>query len=174
MRTGFYTGVGSRKTPESVLGLFTQWVKDLNGLGYTLRSGGAAGADSVFEMGVLDKRKEIYLPWRGFNGNTSVLFTVSNDAMAIARNLHPAWQSLSEGTRKLMARNVYQVLGSDLKTPSEFLICYTPNGNEVGGTALAIRLARCNDIPVFNAGCYGSEKLMCEALREFLTGVVTQ
>jgi hypothetical protein len=173
MQTKFYTGVGSRKTPESVLSLFTQWAKELNDLGYTLRSGGAAGADSAFEMGASDKRKEIYLPWRGFNGNTSVLFTVSDDAMAIARTLHPAWQSLSEGARKLMARNVYQVLGSDLKTPSEFLICYTPNGNEVGGTALAIRLARCNDIPIFNAGCYGSGKLMCGAFREFMTGVTT-
>ena len=157
MQTKFYTGVGSRKTPESVLSLFTQWAKELNGLGYTLRSGGAVGADSAFEMGVSDKHKEIYLPWRGFNGNTSVLFTVNDDAMAIARTLHPAWQSLSEGAKKLMARNVYQVLGSDLKTPS----------------ALAIRLARCNGIPIFNAGCYCSEKLMCGAFREFLTGVAT-
>jgi len=35
-------------------------------LGYTLRSGGANGADTAFEEGCC--RKELYLPWPGFNG----------------------------------------------------------------------------------------------------------
>ena len=38
-----------------------------------------------------------------------------------------------------------QVLGLDLKTPSKFLICWTPEGKEKGGTATAIKLAIINN-----------------------------
>ena len=57
-----------------------------------------------------------------------------------------------------MIRNVYQVLGKDLNTPSEFVICWTPDGAETanersiktGGTGFAIALADSLGIPVYN------------------------
>jgi hypothetical protein len=43
-------------------------------------------------------------------------------------------------------------LGGDLKTPSSFLVCWTPNGEDVGGTRTAIVLARKNNIEILNLG----------------------
>ena len=70
--------------------------------------------------------------------------------MKLASEFHPAWDYLSYGARKLHARNGYQVLGEDLKTPVDFVICWTPGGKEQGGTAQAIRIAKFNSIKVFN------------------------
>ena len=44
-------------------------------------------------------------------------------------------------------RNVFQVLGADLKTPTEFIICWT---DKYGGTQQALRIAKSFSIPVFN------------------------
>ena len=116
--------------------------------GYILRSGGANGADKFFEVGV--KNKEIYLPWKGFNNNDSRLFTISKEAIKMAESYHPNWLGLSDAARSLMARNCYQVLGEDLKTPSEFIVCYTTDGKASGGTGQALRIAKDKSIPVFN------------------------
>ena len=51
----YYTGIGSRETPDSILSLFNDIVFQLAGLGYTLRSGGADGADTAFEEGCSEK-----------------------------------------------------------------------------------------------------------------------
>ena len=67
----FYTGIGSRKTPKTILKLFTEVAIYLSKQGYILRSGGAKGADQAFERGAA--KKEIYLPWRNFENNKSNL-----------------------------------------------------------------------------------------------------
>lgn len=147
----YYTGVGSRNTPQTI-GLQMQAIaKQLAAAGYILRSGGASGADSFFESGLdPDNFREIYLPWANFNNNLSPLFKVCNKAMQIAEGVHPNWKRLSNGGKKLHARNVYQVLGRDLKTPSKFLVCWTPNGEAVGGTRTAIKIAEAHNVPVCN------------------------
>lgn len=50
----------------------------------------------------------------------------------------------------LMRRNIYQVLGKDLNTPSEFVICWTKNGQLAGGTSFAMRVAYEWKVPVYN------------------------
>lgn len=125
--------------------------------GYTLRSGGADGMDSLFEEGFPD-RKEIYLPWKGFNKNNSSLHNITPEAMELASQHHPVWNKLTDGPRRLMARNCYQVLGQYLNEPSDILVCYTWDGCEsyrtrdikTGGTGLAIELASLYKIPVIN------------------------
>ena len=57
---------------------------------------------------------------------------------------------MSDYVTKLMARNCYQVLGEDLKSPVDMIICWTPDGKAAGGTGQALRIANDNDIPVFN------------------------
>lgn len=51
-----------------------------------------------------------------------------------------------------MARNSYQILGQDLSfdNSSRFVVCWTPGGEEVGGTSQAIRIAKYYGIPIFN------------------------
>jgi hypothetical protein len=62
------------------------------------------------------------------------------------------WNNLSEGDKKLHARDCHQVLGQHLKDPVQFVLCWTENGLVKGGTATAIKLAELHGIPVFNAG----------------------
>lgn len=153
----FYTGIGSRETPEHILELMTRIATILSEMGYTLRSGGANGADLAFEEGATSK--EIYLPWPKFNNSSSDLVYGDNYlSNYIAKDLHPTWHKLTQGPRKLMSRNVNQVIGTDFNSPSEFILCWTPDACEehttrtrkTGGTGLAISLASNLGIPVYN------------------------
>lgn len=153
----YYTGVGSRSTPPYICELMTNLGTLLESCGYILRSGGAQGADTAFERGVLcQTNKEIWLPWLGFNSNSSTNIP-TQAAYDIAATVHPVWDDLKETYRLLHARNIHQVLGENLNTPSNFLVCWTEDGKTVGGTATAIRLARRHDIPIINIGSFGDK-----------------
>lgn len=151
----FYTGIGSRQTPPEVLSLMTWIATGLATIGYTLRSGGADGADTAFESGA-GGAAEIYLPWLWFNGRSKgIVLPVTPEGETLAKHIHPSWGGLSLGARKLHVRNCYQVLGADLKTPSAFVLCWTPEGSGRGGTGQAIRLAMERHIPVYDMGSPG-------------------
>jgi len=166
----YYTGIGSRKTPIQILKLFTQIGKYLANKNYILRSGHAEGADSAFEYGctMVNGQKEIYLPWNGFGGSDSTLIVKDSKAYEIAEQHHPYWHNLSQGAKKLQARNSHQVLGLDLNTPTNFVICWTKNGKDQGGTSQAIRIARAYNIPIFNAGCWDDIENVKKKLKLFL------
>ena len=155
----YYAGIGSRETPDVVLSVFRDIAKELSA-DYILRSGGADGADTIFEKGVdeVHGKKEIYLPWKGFNHSTSSLIVSEPEAFQIAEKYHPYWNKLKDGAKKLQARNSHQVLGADLKTPSSFVVCWTENGSGKGGTGQAIRIANAYHVPVFDAGKYSDLK----------------
>lgn len=162
----YYAGIGSRETPKEMLEHFEYIGSVLANKGFVLRSGGAKGADQAFENGC-DKvhgAKDIFLPWKGFENSKSGLCIISEEAMNIAAKYHPYWNNLSDGAKKLQARNSYQVLGYDLNTPSNFIICYTKGGKGSGGTCQAIRIAKANNIPVFDFGGEG----VGEKLQEFI------
>ena len=165
-----YTGIGSRETPADFLKLFRDVASHLGRLGYTLRSGGAQGADQAFEQGC-DKVggfKRIYLPWPKFENSTSTLFCITNEAFEFASKYHPGWSRLSQGAQKLHARNVYQVLGYNLDQKTKFIICYTKGGTGAGGTGQALRIAKDRNIPIFDAGRYKTMPEAHKALKEFL------
>lgn len=151
-----YSGVGSRETPRQWLSAMTRVAGKLEDADYVLRSGGADGADKAFQDGVTTRMMEIYIPWNGFNdlseADDCVIAGACAQALNMAESIHPAWERCSRGARALHARNCYQVLGHDLQSPSDMLLCWTPGGLDVGGTATAIRLARSHDIPVYNFG----------------------
>lgn len=151
-----YAGIGSRSTPIEILGNMTELGRLLAEQHFILRSGHADGADNAFENGcdISNGKKEIYLPWKGFNKAENGIYNIPDEAYEIAKRFHPAWDRLSEPAKKLMARNSCQVLGKDLKTPCNFVICYTPNGKKTGGTRQAIDIAEYCHIPVLNLGAY--------------------
>ena len=158
----YYAGVGSRESPDFVCLAMTAIAKLLEADGYTLRSGGADGADLAFESGV-ERLKDIYLAWKGFNGSSSALYGVCDAAIAMALTIHPSPENLVKREKALYlhARNCYQVLGSDLETPSDFVICWTEDAKKRGGTRTAIVLAERNNIPVLNLGkCKTYEECM--------------
>lgn len=156
----FYAGIGSRNTPQEMLDLMSRVAKRLSILGYTLRSGAADGADKAFEIGCTraEGPKEVFLPWSGFNGSESMLSHIDDKAYELASTIHPYWHNCSQAAKKLHSRNCYQILGKDLSTPSNFVLCWTPDGCEssetrtsrTGGTGQAITLASLNNIPIIN------------------------
>lgn len=172
----YYAGIGSRETPADVLAIMSDLAKALAIAGWVLRSGGADGADSAFEQGASagGGRKDIYLPWRGFNNNPSTLFEADKAAYALAATLHPMWDSLGSGPRSLHARNCYQVLGQSLDTPGDFTVCWTADGCEsaktrrrtTGGTGTAIILSELRGVPVFNLAKDASRERLNALLRD--------
>ena len=147
--------IGSREAPQHILDLMIKLASKLAKQGWIGRSGGANGADQCLEdgvCGILSSKVEIYLPWEGFNNkscdnrgyiNTPRLKNYTQAAL-IAENTHPNWAACSRGARALHTRNVYQLLGLDLNTPSKFVVCWakpTGDGDNVkGGTGTAVRL----------------------------------
>lgn len=146
MSKKYYTGVGSRNSPRDICALMTKLSKWLMDQGWTLRSGGAKGADQAFATGIY-RQKEIY-----------TAKDATQQAMSMAAKYHAAWECVSSYARQLHGRNAFQVLGRDLETPSTFLVCWTPDGCishetrgvRTGGTGTAISIASVNNIPVFN------------------------
>lgn len=154
----FYTGVGAREVPTDVeLYMFNlgRWFAENN---IKLRSGHAKGSDDAFERGCnsVNGKKEIYLPWKGFEGSNSDLIVSDPKAYAIAKQHHKGWDNLKQGAKKLMARNSHQLLGQNLETPSTLVVCWTPKGETVGGTGQAIRIAEHYNIPIVNIGKFSS------------------
>jgi hypothetical protein len=153
-----YTGIGSRSTPYNIIRLIQEISIKLDKNDFLLRSGGAYGADMAFEIN--STKKEIYLPWSGFNGKShdgiSYFDFLECSGWLLADStvdiFHPNPKKLSKSARMLMARNAMQILGSDCKTPSDFVICWTRDGKDIGGTSQAIRIAKHYNIPVLNLG----------------------
>lgn len=157
----YYTGVGSRETPEEMMKKIRYLARWLAMKGFILRSGAADGSDTAFEQGCdkVNGGKKIYLPWKNFNRRFDIRFIeLSEAAVQLASTIHPGWVHLKQGGQKLHTRNTYQVLGEFLDSPSDFTVCWTPDGaetidkltNKTGGTATAIRLSCLKGIPVFN------------------------
>lgn len=167
----FYAGIGSRETPEKLRPAIEEIALFLAKEGYTLRSGAAPGADEMFETALtpllpedLIKRREvrpslmeIYVPWYCFQSSTSPLCHVSSEVIEFSLRYHPNPDALKDSVRKIMGRNAYQVLGEDLKTKSDFIVCWIENldvdTNELyncGGTGQALRIAKAHGIKIFN------------------------
>lgn len=85
----------------------------------------------------------------------------------LASEVHPAWDKCNEWARGMHSRNCHQILGYDLKSPVNAVICWTPNGNVVGGTRTALLLAQNAGIPIFNLGRPDQDKVL-EEIRQFL------
>ena len=144
----YYAGIGSRNTPIDVMNAMTKTAKWLEKFNYVLRSGGAKGADTAFEQGIT-------------NPNMKQIFyqnDATEEARKIAKRYHPAWDRMSNFAKNLHGRNAFQILGRDLETPVDFVICWTPDGAEThkdrqyetGGTGTAISIANANGIRVYN------------------------
>ena len=148
-----YAGIGSRATPPDILEAMSNLAGHLAGQPWILRSGAAHGADTAFEDGCkeMNGRREIYLPWPSYNGHHS-RFVPKHQAYGIAQKYHPAWDKLTQGGQKLMARNVHIVLGVYLRDPVKFILCWTPDGKIKGGTGMALRMAEHMEIPIINLG----------------------
>ena len=179
----FYTGVGSRETPSEVLQVMTDLAYALASEDWVMRSGGADGADTAFLDGVeqwvdmsgLRSRlfAEVYLPWDRFNQGkhnrrspgVDWYHEATAEAVEISARVWDGWgqrpknwDDLTFPTKALMSRNVHQVIGPACNCPSTMVVCWTPDGvnvgedtsHETGGTGHAIRVASMYPTKVYN------------------------
>lgn len=172
-----YTGIGSRTTPIGVLEIMQSVAYQLSDR-WLLRSGHADGADRSFELGVLQHalandtkpKMEIYLPWSGFNGATvgpHFLFREPTEkVIEIAAKFHPAWDRCTPAAKFMHIRNVYQIAGFDLNTPTRMVICWTPQGKRGGGTGQALRIAEYLNIPIFDLAVPGADMKLAAFVEE--------
>lgn len=162
-----YAGIGSRETPPDVLASMETLSATLAGRGAILRTGASPGADQAFYRGARagGGRVELYLPWPGFEADSwtdwdspdvAVLTHPSPQAYELAARYQPRWDALGVTERHLLARDCHQVLGADLASPAELVVCWTADGSLDGagegpnGTRQALRIAHDNGIEVVN------------------------
>ena len=136
----FYAGIGSRSTPPLILEYMKSAAILLEEMGYTLRSGGAEGADRAFERGVSNPKNKIILRTKHS----------TEQAEQLASTIHPMWSACNEYAKKLHGRNCQIILGENLDIPAEFVLCWTLDGIERGGTRTGLVLAKQRGIPTFN------------------------
>jgi len=136
-----YTGIGSRATPQVIQREETKLSIYLSDkLHYILRSGHAEGSDIAFERGVVSYRMKEIFP---------IGYPVTEESWELVKHVHPNIKAAKK-YRSTLGRNPFQLLGKNLDNPSDFLVCWTENGESVGGTAVNIRIARIMQIPTFN------------------------
>jgi len=137
----FYAGVGNRYgVPMDMIELMKEFATVIASVGYVLRSGGAIGCDLAFESAALE------------TGGTIEIYKAkqaTSDSIEYASHFHPAWDACTPFVKQLHGRNAMIILGPDLKTKVSFLVCYAVDEKN-GGTALGIKIARANNIPVYN------------------------
>lgn len=158
-------GIGSRKTPVDVQTEMTQVGEWCRSKKIWVRSGHAEGADWAFEQGA-QEYCIAYLPWFSFNKELKsrarmLVPDFTRDIELIARQFHPIYPTLKDTVKKLMMRNVCQVLGQNVNTPVSAVICYTEDSLLTsGGTSQAMRIAKARGIPTFNMAAYRADAVI--------------
>jgi len=164
------TGIGSRYAPSNILKEAIKIGEYCRTNKIWIRSGHADGMDWAFEQGSQEYCL-VYLPWQGFNKHLSssaksIVVSPEQNYMDIVKEIHPAYDKLTRGALALHCRNTCQVLGLNLDSPSSAVIAWTPNGEFIGGTATALRIAQNYDIPIYNMALeeYNSAEKIIELL----------
>ena len=157
-----YAGIGSRNINDEE----KQVIKTLSGFlssQYLCYSGNADGSDITFQENCFGQCI-VFLPWNGFNNdkfdytNKSLckkyyLAGTGDDGLESVYKFHPNPSALKTGGLALMCRNYYQIMGHLVYPKVDFVICCADednNGNVLGGTGQAVRIAKSLNIPVFN------------------------
>lgn len=157
----FWSGIGSRETPNEICDLMKQIGKKLENRGWTLRSGGAKpkrkslttwSADLAFEYFV--KNKYIYTV-KNFDFSEPNYSFCRNEVLSVLDKKIDL-DNYDKHCQILLLRDINQVLGSSKTCPdhSKFLICWVKHENynesDLGGSRIAIRCALKHGIKVYN------------------------
>jgi len=153
---GHYAGIGSRETPPQVLEQMRKIGTFLAERHYVLRSGGAKGADTAFELGCDNARgmKQIWKP----SDNLFPLYEWATDKASEVCWEFPL-EKMKAYTISLITRNMYQVYGDsetfEKTIPVDFVVYWSKGnpldkGHDSGGTRYAVREAHNVGIPTYN------------------------
>lgn len=133
-----FAGIGNRDIDKQTCHAIKTCSRLIYQKDYVLVSGGADGCDEEFESHFPEDRKIIL---RARDATVK--------AIKMAEDFHPAWNKCNAYARALLGRDAMIIMGKDLKTPVDFVLCYCAD-EERGGTALSLRIANFYKIPVFN------------------------
>lgn len=165
-----YAGVGSRETPPEIMNL----MNSIAGIGFKndhiLRTGDADGADKAFRD--YTSRRVVYTANCFYFGSKRMEYEQENWDKAdlliqqVMDDGHYRNVTRKPYVHRLHMRNTFQVLGVNHDVPASMVICWTPKGQDVGGTRTAILVARMNDIPVHNLGLIENETIARRAVED--------
>lgn len=145
---------GSRDCPPEALENIGKIAEFFAKKGWTLRTGGAKGVDNqalVNFRKTANSKVELYLPWQGYEGHyNGILHSPENWKLASEYVGH--WDNLKLNHKIFHARNIGILLGSDNKSPSDLAVCWTPEGEKVGGSATGVVVCEKEGILLFNIG----------------------
>jgi hypothetical protein len=152
-KTMTYAGIGSRETPAEVLNQMREIAMELASKGYIVNTGDAKGADAAFRSSSPDDMTNIF-----------TAKDADDRTRAIAKEIHPNPDALTDYALDLMARNTNQVFGENLDTPVDFVLYWAKESNNPmrpqGGTGQAVEMANLKGIPTINMAVEGwREKL---------------
>lgn len=162
------TLIGTRKPPIEFHDLMREIGLAFSNRGFIARSGGAIGCDTLFLEKYDPSLKVVYRPDDSGNGINVQRHKNYYEFELIASRFHVAWEFMRVGDQNLHARNVPQVLGLDLQTPSDLVVyCANESGNGVvsGGTATAVKIARHHNIKTINIMNPDHRKKLCDWLK---------
>lgn len=149
------TLVGSRRAPFYIRQEAIELGEAFSELGYKARSGGALGMDTYWlcqydpELATVYRHDDRSYDARTVNTTRLGAF---DEAIDIINRIVPHIAYMDATARLLHYRNAFQVLGDDLRSPSDYLLYWSPlkNGVPVGGTKTAVLLAKRVGIPVLH------------------------
>lgn len=156
--------------PDSELGLYLKsLITKLGYLGFTLRTSGSSGIESIavqayldlMQQGVLSpSRLKICRPYVKYTNCVpykQCYVTVSKANYELCSELvkpvTPYWRGIGNQSKYMHSKNAFVMFGEQLNTPSTLLIVYDEpdvNGIVKGFSSSAIGLAKNHKIPIFN------------------------
>ena len=154
-----YSGIGTRETTpkeeERILKISEKLSKS-----FVLYSGNASGSDRKFQEGC-NGNCVLFLPWASFDSDkydfTKALDVFdlgkSPEGMASVEKFHPNGKNMKYTHKLLMSRNYHQIMGYKQYPRVSFVVCCASEddeGNVLGGTGQAVRIAKNIGIPVIN------------------------
>ncbi len=164
---------GNKEAPPEVLEKVKEMAQFLESRGFTIRMGGDGSVEEAAEKAAT--KKELILPWKGFNEKDSQLTWSIERAHHIAKLFHPTYDQLKKGVHGILAKNARLVMGHKMLSPATLVIVWTPDGVErsrdvvstTGFTGHVIKIANAAGIPVFNLGNPASE----QRIRDFVANM---
>jgi hypothetical protein len=153
MEAFYYSGTGSREPEAEAAEVIATLAAELSSLAGILRTAKAKGVDRLFRgshAGMQEIISEKAVP--------------PAEAYEIAERNHGAWHLCDDRTRSIHARNVMIHLGPKVTRPVLFSLVWSPAGiDDMGGSALGMRVCREFGIPFFNI----RERLGLAAFRKY-------
>ena len=169
-----YAGIGSRditsKEEKLILKIADQLSKK-----FICYSGNAPGSDQAFQNGS-NSKCVIFLPWTTFESD-KYDFLKALDVFDVGKNrtgldsiskYHPN-PNLKYGVRMLMSRNYFQINGYQKYPRVSFIVCCASEDNEgnvLGGTGFACRIAKDLNIPIINVRYKGWRQKLTDVIKK--------